>query len=196
MKTFIINLPHREDRLTRSKMELKAFHPEVWTATSNINGAFGLMTSLRDCMKRCLKGDWTPVLICEDDVKLLYDGLYTRKVVLEQIEKMPYGWEQLYLGANIEKKNSLIPIGEHLLRVTHGKALHACVYSEKGIQTILRLGERTPIDEVIAEEIHPLGNAYMMRPMLAVQYPGYSDIREKDVNYGFLQKRYEEGIKK
>lgn len=194
MKTFIINLPHREDRLTRSKTELKAFFPETWSATSSINGAFGLMTSLRDCMKRCLKAGWYPVLICEDDIRLLYDGLHTRKLVEEQLTDMPFKWQQLYLGANIEKTKSLYPIGETLLKVKYAKALHACVYSEQGLRAVLELGERIPIDEVIAEELHPNGHAYIMRPMLAVQYPGYSDIREKNVNYNFMLKRYEDGI--
>lgn len=175
-------------------MELKAFFPETWTATSSTNGAFGLMTSLRDCMKRCLKAGWYPVLICEDDIQLLYNGEHTRTLIEKQIDDMPYKWEQLYLGANIEKLNSLYPTSENLLKVKYAKALHACVYSERGLRAVLSLGERIPIDEVIAEELHVHGNAYIMRPMLAVQYPGYSDIREKDVNYNFMLKRYQDGI--
>jgi hypothetical protein len=73
MKTFILNLPHRTERMQRSMRELRLFNPEVWSARSQRDGAVGLRDSMKELMKRCVEAEWHPVLICEDDVRLLKD---------------------------------------------------------------------------------------------------------------------------
>jgi hypothetical protein len=78
-----------------------------------------------------------------------------------------------------------------LYRVAYAKALHACVYSREGLIECLKVCH-VPFDEGIAA-LHKNGRAYITNPMLADQYPGYSDIRQKRVDYSFMGKRYEEG---
>jgi len=192
MKTFILNLPHRYERLTRARREIAVFNPDIWSARVDTNGALGLMCSMKDLMRRCLSAEWYPVMICEDDVRLTHGAQYTRDVVYEALEQLPAGWQQMYLGANIEQPRSLTKVSSLLYRVKHAKALHACVYSREGLEWCLEV-DGLPYDEHIANELHPQGNAYITNPMLADQYPGWSDIRNKEVNYNFLTERYKNG---
>jgi GR25 family glycosyltransferase involved in LPS biosynthesis len=189
MKTFILNLPHRYERLHRSRQELEVFHPQVWSAKVETSGQLGLMCSIKDLMKRCLDAKWFPVLICEDDVHLLYGSMWVKEFVSKALPLMPDGWQQLYLGANIEEPGSMKKINDWLYRVKSAKALHACIYSEAGLRACLEVSD-LPYDEAIAKQLHKKGHAYIANPMLASQHPGYSDIRNKEVNYNFLQQRF------
>jgi len=191
MKTFILNLPHRIERLQRSMQELSAFNPEAWSASTGTTGAYGLAMSMKELYRRCIAAEWHPVLICEDDVRLCYNSKLVRDMVYDVMNRLPTGWHQLYLGANIERERSLIPVNDYLYQVTYAKALHACIYSREGLIECLKVS-RVPLDEGIAD-LHRNGRAYITNPMLADQYPGYSDIREKQVNYNFLMERYERG---
>lgn len=194
MKTFILNMPSRDDRLTASRRELDAFYPDIWSARVDTTGQLGLMCSMKDLMRRCLDAEWFPVLICEDDVHLLYGAQYVKQFVSDALQQMPKGWWQLYLGANIEQPGSIARINHWLGRVSHAKALHACVYSKAGLEQALKIDE-IPYDDRIAEVMHPKGNSYITWPMLATQSPGYSDIRKKNVDYFFMRDRYLRGWK-
>ncbi len=195
MKTFILNLPHRYDRLERTRKELDVFYPHIWSAKVETDGALGLMVSIKDLMRRCLEAAWHPVMICEDDVRLLYGAQHVRETVYEAMAALPSGWWQCYLGANIENPGSMEKVTEGLYRVNHAKALHACIYSREGLSACLRV-EGLPYDEKLAEQLHPRGNSYIINPMLADQYPGWSDIRRKEVNYSWMRERFEKGKNK
>jgi GR25 family glycosyltransferase involved in LPS biosynthesis len=191
MKTFILNLPHRTERMQRSMRELRLFNPEIWSARSQRDGAVGLRDSMKELMKRCVEAEWHPVLICEDDVRLLKDTKQIADIIKITIELLPFGWHQLYLGANIEQPGTMKSVHPYYYRVAYAKALHACVYSREGLIECLKVCH-VPFDEGIAA-LHKNGRAYITNPMLADQYPGYSDIRQKRVDYSFMGKRYEEG---
>jgi len=179
MRTILINLPERQDRLDAAKKELDNHRItyEVVPAIKHHNGAYGLLLT----WQRELKATESDLLVFEDDVVFLND---------HDIH-IPENFDIIYLGGTAMQPMEYY--SQHLLRVKEMRATHAMLISNKCrlrlielIDTIIEMGIHKPIDMIIVDEIQKDGNCYCMNPMVAVQRKGWSDIAQQDVDYSFM----------
>lgn len=179
MRTILINLPERQDRLDAAKKELDkhGITYEVVPAIKHHNGAYGLLLT----WQRELKATEGELMIFEDDVVFLNDLAIP----------IPEGFDIIYLGGTAMQPMEYY--SQNLLRVKEMRATHAMLISNKCrlrlielIDTITEMGIHKPIDMIIVDEIQKDGNCYCMNPMVAVQRKGWSDIAQQDVDYSFM----------
>lgn len=128
-----------------------------------------------------------PFAIFEDDI--IFDHYW--KHIAEASRELPEKWDALYLGANI-MGDWVMParISAHLCRLHNSWMTHAIVYSQKGAKYVLDNFRRDEIsaenpayDEWLRVRLMPLGNVYLLTPMIVYQKPGYSDVWQTDVDY-------------
>jgi len=179
MRTILINLPERQDRLDAAKKELDkhGITYEVVPAIKHHNGAYGLLLT----WQRELKATEGELMIFEDDVVFLNDLAIP----------IPEGFDIIYLGGTAMQPMEYY--SQNLLIVKEMRATHAMLISNKCrlrlielIDTITEMGIHKPIDMIIVDEIQKDGNCYCMNPMVAVQRKGWSDIAQQDVDYSFM----------
>lgn len=125
-----------------------------------------------------------PFAIFEDDI--IFDHCW--KHIAEATNQLPEDWDAVFLGANIcgdwelPKKYST-----HLSRLPNAWMTHAIIYSVKGAGFVLNNFDPNtfPVyDEWLRVSVMPFGNVYLLTPMSCYQRPGYSDVWQKDVEYG------------
>jgi hypothetical protein len=186
MRTILINLPERQDRLDAAIKELNktTYNYEVVPAIKHHNGAYGLLLT----WQRELKATDDNLTIFEDDVFFLSPP--------ELIMQIPEDFDILYFGGTAMQPMEYY--SQHLLRVKEMRATHAMLISNKCrlrlielIDTIISMGIHKPIDMIIVDEIQKDGNCYCMNPMVAVQRKGWSDIAQQDVDYSFMLRLFE-----
>lgn len=119
-------------------------------------------------------------LVLEDDVKFKSIGHLD-----EAISQLPVDWDVLYLGANLngtkqEKFSSC------LYKIRNSLTSHAIAYSEKMIKYIVEHfnpNEFPVYDEWMRVNIQEKFNCFVIKPMIAWQTPGYSDLWEVHADY-------------
>lgn len=186
----VINLPHRTDRLTEFKDEANRV---------GLTGAFVLDGVLND--NRTIgfnKAQYNALaflsmhggggLVLEDDV------IFKNHEHLEQaMSELPDDWDMCYLGANIVGTDLCSwptpeRFSKHLSRIKQAWTTHAIAYSAKGVQRILTTwmpGDQI-YDDVLRCNLENM-EAFIVNPMVADQRPGYSDIWQRDTDYGFFK---------
>lgn len=182
--TFIINLAARKDRM-KVMHDLMTQYSLVYNrfeAYEGVTPQAGIKASIQAICLHCLNNNVENVLIFEDDVRFERDDW--RDVFDKAITELPIDYDLLTLGANIEKPEWAQKFSPSLYKLTTFKALHAVLYSRAGMQHVLGI-KNLPIDEYLIG-----GNYYITYPLLATQRPGFSDIRNKNVNYDFMRERY------
>ena len=205
-KTFLINLDRRPDRLfsVTKKCEAIGLQFERFSACDGVKeklqiptaqevgqpecywnlGSAGLSVTLRRIFERAKEENYQSVLILEDDVEF-------HPQINEFIEKVfkdiPSDWETIYFGANHARP--YVHLTPHVVRLggaytTHCHAVHSSIF-DLMIEQLSLLNN--PVDVLYANLIHPRGKSYGIRPHVAYQAQGYSDIVNGVVNYGFLK---------
>lgn len=186
MKTFIINLPRRTDRLERTILECEKFGIEYNIFPAFEGGADGLRRTMVALFEQEREGD---ILVLEDDVRLLHDPtpfLYP-----------DFHFDCLFLGGNVYQP--LIRYNDNYARLTSCVANHAVVYSQPTRDRLINWYsmQQQPIDITLDQIIVNEGNSFITIPLVATQYPEYSDIENKHVDYKhLLERRYEHFISK
>jgi hypothetical protein len=186
----IVSLPERlNDRLVILKDFLykEDIQFVIVDAIKKDNGAEGLIETMKKVYQMCLEAKFEKVLILEDDCKFIVDKPF------EFIEKcmlqLPEKWDLLYLGCNLFQTNVEL-YTPNLIQVVGAWALHACIYSRKGIEKSLRAIEErkdnSPLDTLIVEKVQLDGNCFAAYPMLCSQRKGFSNIENKNVDYSNL----------
>lgn len=188
----VINLPERFDRLMEFKLEAKKagmlpdMFVEIIPGIKHENPMLGFNEAQHNALLAC-KGN---SLILEDDV--VFNNIGHLGAALYEL---PYDWDLLYLGANIVGTDlcnwpTPEPYSAHLNRVRQAWTTHAVAYSEAGIKKVLALWDHTSgqmFDDVLRCNIEEKLNAYIVNPMVADQRPGFSDIWQNHVEYGFFE---------
>jgi hypothetical protein len=122
--------------------------------------------------------------IFEDDI--IFDRFW--KHIDEASRQLPDDWDALYLGANIMGDWQMPhKASSHLSRLPNAWMTHAIVYSMKGAAFVLDNfnPDTFPVyDEWLRLNLMPGGNVYLLTPMSCYQRPGYSDVWQRDVEYG------------
>jgi len=202
MKTYLINLDKRRDRLIDANAELfmAGFKYERFPAIEHKCGRIGLILSMKKLFEENVDED--KILVFEDDVKFLVPDAAAKLELA--IAELPPDFDMLYLGANVQLLDSP---NEYLYiqRVFSAVTTHAVVYSNAAIKKVLEmirifynnvhlqddLHTKRSIDMVLNEYIVLEKRCYICKEFLATQAPSFSDIENRYVDYRFfLEERF------
>jgi len=182
MKTFVINLDRRKDRLNELKIP---FEWERFTAfdASKMNqpGYVGCLLSHRTLLEKIKDLKLESAMIFEDDVELCEDFENKFNVILKQL---PEDWDLLYLGGwnqgTIKKYSEGLNVAENVI------CMHAYMIRDKFLDVAIEALHSTddkpnkePIDlkcDALLRNYLTKGNCFICTPPLAWQRMGYSDI--------------------
>jgi hypothetical protein len=183
-----INLDHRQDKNEDIQNTLRM------NGCSNYQRSPGVllenrMLGFNHAQLNALNIAEGPALILEDDVT------FTNVNIIElAMQELPKDWDIMYLGANVVGTDLCSwPEPEYysqfLRRVSQAWTTHAVAYSQKGLDYIL--SHWTPGDQMYDDWLRcnlEKMQAFITYPMVADQRKGYSDIWQRDVDYGFFNK--------
>jgi GR25 family glycosyltransferase involved in LPS biosynthesis len=182
-KVVVINLARRTDRLESITKQLNAHNIEfeLFEAVDGqelgVTGVVACAMSHRAVIEKYK--DCQSLFIFEDDAE--FNGDFNAKFD-DFISKLPDDWQMLYLGS---WPHSIIDIGIEGVRKTEGNILtHAYGAKREIFQDLIDASYDSvnPID-VAYGLLHLRVRTYMAHPSFVIQTPGFSDIRNHDVNY-------------
>lgn len=195
MKTLYLNLDSRPDRRQQAEAEFKrvGLHVERVAAISVDNRPLAFNQSVLKAMTMAMGKD---LLLFEDDV--VFDDWIKNagiKLANEGGDMMaflryyiPRDALTLHLGCNIFGADTTVwqmptAHGTGLARLHNCWQSHATWYSAECVEFILNNlrpdvldAENCIFDEWLRKNVLPIGRSYVMRPMIAYQRPGISDI--------------------
>lgn len=204
MKGFYINLEKRKDR--KEKMEqLKQknlFFQKIqrFNAVSNDNGKIGCYLSHIQCLEKCLHLQDEYFLIMEDDFSISNNSYYKEFLNDFPILQKNKDWDIFLFTNSIIRDNSLKPFLKHFNRVFNFQTTTGYIIRKSFIPTLLKhfkeglqLYLKTK-KEIYCIDIHwkilqKTHNFISYHKQFVIQYPSYSDIEKKDVNYFRIKSR-------
>lgn len=199
LHNFVINLPKRVDRMASIVPELtqNGIDFRVIAAIENADGRVGISQTLKALLTHCVEMRLERFVVFEDDMYFVNPASNIYKAVKE----LPDDFDMCFFGVNLLAGQEY---SDYLIKINHGVALHAVMYSAKGAKKALdaitndtRHPSRFPVDLLLNEKVIRDGNCYAVQPMVCGQRPTYSDIEKKFVDYsGWLQKRFDNFIAK
>ena len=207
MKTYLINLDKRPDRLLSANENLfmAGFKYKRFAAVEHAVGRIGVILSLKKLFEENINEPM--ILVFEDDVKFLVDNASERFQLA--LDEVPKTFDMLFLGANV--LNMYVSDQyEHIYKLLSAVSLHAVVYSQRAMRKILRLineqyrdielKSELPTQRAIDMAINGIiaqKDSFICKEFLATQSPSYSDIENKFIDWQFcLQDRYYKRVKK
>jgi GR25 family glycosyltransferase involved in LPS biosynthesis len=177
MKVKIINLDSRPDRWEEVTKEVERFGiTEYERFAAHPGGYMGFNKSVHFVLE-----NESEVLILEDDV--IFDGKFFD--ILEAKAKLPDNWDLLYLGANVQNQQNRYCDG--IWHLNNAWTSHAILYSDKGARYCY---EHFPYeqgmiyDEWLRTVAQKQLNCFIVKPMIAFQRVGFSDIWGTMADYG------------
>ena len=177
MKVKIINLERRLDRWKSILPQLAAFGITEFERFNAIEGGF---RGFNHSVSQALHGE-REILILEDDC--IFHGNIDD--LIRAKEYLPNDWDCLYLGANVRSQRR-----HHKANIWHCSdawTSHAILYSDKGAAYVAAnfKPETDPIyDEWLRLQSQQNMKCFIIKPYLAIQAPGQSDIWGTHADYG------------
>lgn len=189
-KTYLINLPHRTDRLRIAKQQFEkagVAMPTVFLAidarrlkirgtTEENQGLIGCFMSHYFILQEALLNGYKSITVFEDDILLVNDFKEKLQTGLNQV---PEKWQLLYLGYYERTGQAKLQVSENITIPKNTWGTHAYMVQNGGIklmydnlQTI-----RTHIDIQIGEDIVPKMYTYCISPAICHQSGIKSDIK-------------------
>ena len=175
-RIYVISLPNSQRRHdVKHELNKNFFWFNFYDGIENKeDGAKGLKDTFKKLFTECLKNGYTNVAVFEDDAMFTKEEAH--KDIYEVLKDVPDDFHICKFGANL-----LFPVSkvtDKVNRIIMSYALHACIYSKKGMELILENIDKTdePIDVIIAKFIEPLGHCYVSSEMLVTQRPTKSSI--------------------
>jgi GR25 family glycosyltransferase involved in LPS biosynthesis len=145
-------------------------------------GCLGCKLSHMQVLRLALQRGYQRVLILEDDAELLPQAGATLQAALQEL---PPDWNLLYLMANHAKQPQ--PVSDHLVQVqcsatTGGYAV------QRHFMTVLLEALQDDVEEIDVTymKLQPVVPMLCVKPHVARQRPGYSDIRRQELDYSVL----------
>lgn len=192
--TYCVNLKRRPDRWGQAQEEFKKHNIKVEQffgvdgnpeniPTKIVPGHVGCVLSHRNIIQKAKEKGYKQILIFEDDVVFCDD---LNKKFEEFYKHVPNDWDMLYLGGNHNGKLEMI--SEHVGKAVQTYTTHAYAIRESVYDVAIKLLSKATYEvDVTLSLIQQSFNAYVLRPHLAWQRDGYSDILNRNVNYDFLK---------
>ena len=189
IKTFVINMDRRGDRLAEMNIPFKwerfpAFDGTKLHVPSNSKpGIIGCLKSHQALLKRIQDEKLEVAIIFEDDADLCDDFETKFNSIMN---KLPEDWDLLYLGG--WNRNEVKPYAEGLNIAEKVFCTHAYMIRDKFIATALEAlhsrDGKYPIElkpndyktDVLLAECLPKGKCFICSPVLAWQREGFSDV--------------------
>jgi GR25 family glycosyltransferase involved in LPS biosynthesis len=183
-KVVVINLDRRIDRMAKLAPQLEALgityerHSAVDGFARNISPIIAGTMSHVEVMK---KYSGQKVLILEDDALFVDD--FNEKFT-EVIQDLPKDWDVLYLGALVPKETGEVTqVSNHWWRQVFTTGTHAyCIRPEMMDYFISKLDGFEWFIDVGLREFAQQYRPYIVQPNLVIQFPSFSDLRNKEVN--------------
>lgn len=181
MKAFVINLPHRTDRIEQLSIPKEIVETyELFPATDGssfafekskrIRGHMGCWDSHRRLMETIKDAGNGATLVLEDDCIFIKDA-----DLQKYLNELPKDWDMLYLGGiNQDAPESF---SEHLDYAKNILQTHAYIIRDTFIPTLLQVltNHRWKVDIVFSEAIKR-GKCFICNPPIALQSDSKSDI--------------------
>ena len=179
MKTAVINLLHRTDRLREVERELSYFGIENYTVFAAYSEPNALVGNARSHYELLQKGY---ELIFEDDV--FFDSQLPE--LLTVIKQLPPNYDILYLGGNVV--DVINRFSDKLHRCTAAWGSFAILYSAKGRQYVLDNYNINAVPFIIYDEWLRVQSkrdlqAYICSTPIAWTKGGFSDVNNRVENY-------------
>lgn len=212
-KTYIINLDERKDRWETVQIELKKaglFNYERFSAVKPLRknlaeeefnkmrlagsdkekyliACCGVKRSHIEIMKIAKKNRYNKILILEDDVVFHKDTNIIFDKAIKQIEENKLDWDMLFLGAF--HKTPFISLSENVCRITRSYAIHAYILKSTLYDFLIAnaINSGKEIDVYYADLVIPKYNCLCVRPHIAWQRAGFSDILQGFRDYEVLR---------
>lgn len=189
-RTYLINLPHRTDRLRIAKqqfakagMDMPIIFPAIDAKKLGITGMTEANQGLIGCfmshyfiLQNAILSGYKRIAIFEDDI-LLVNGF--KEKLNTGLFEVPDKWELLYLGYYERTGSGKVQVSQNITIPKNTWGTHAYMVQGDGIkkmydnlQTI-----RTHIDIQITEDIAPKLYTYCISPAICHQSGIKSDIK-------------------
>lgn len=179
-QAILINLDKRQDRLERFDKQAKALgiDYERFQAIESSDPVLGCKLSHVAALMKC-KGD--SVFIFEDDA-VFVDNF--QEELKKSLAVLPDDWDMVYLGAHILQTQV---VNDRWRRSTECSSTHAYLVRASAIPRLVEtaIAHKGHVD-VAYSTLHKDLKAYIARPTLVSQEPGFSDIQKVEVNYDYL----------
>src|SRR3990167_5252876 len=181
-KIYIINLPHRIDRLRMAKLQfdkagvtnytvfpaIDARRLKIKGTTEDNQGLIGCFLSHYFILQEAIINKYKRIVVFEDDVILVNDF----KERFEQgMKQVPDKWQLLYLGYYERSGNGKIKVNDNITIPKNTWGTHAYMIQNDGIKIMYdNLQEiKTHIDIQIGEHIVPKMYTYCIYPAICNQ---------------------------
>lgn len=179
MKALCLSLASRDDRWKLAEKQFKEQGIEVdrFYAIENKDRFLSFNLS----QQAILQSITEETIVFEDDV------LFVNNMLKHIIKTAPDDWQMLYLSGHVLQP--LQHIADHWYRCKHTHTTHSVIYRPDAAKYILERFD--PIksgiyDDFLLREIQPNIKAYICKPFVTTQRPGYSDLWQTDTDYGIL----------
>ncbi len=205
---YLINLEERYDRLARAAancsmigLTFERFPAVSYTTVDEIKdcktivdevvkrdhwtkGAVALIRTTVEIIKDAKAKGYKSILILEDDVEFKQD---IGQIVSQEWKNIPEDWEMIQFAGLHTKPYNIIT--NNLAQTTGSECLHAYAINENIYDLFMDLikDEDKPLDHYSAYDIQPRGKSFCFCPNLVHQYPSFSNIVGRVVNYDILK---------
>jgi GR25 family glycosyltransferase involved in LPS biosynthesis len=200
--TFYINLKERTDRNQHVLGEFEKvgiLNPQRINANKTKDGAIGCSMSHLKCLELAKKNNYEFVFICEDDITFTDVELFKKQLDKFMNSEYVCDWDVIVISGN--NAPPFKPINDYLIRVHNVQAATGYIvrnhYYDKIINNFkegLSLLVKNPTNkhmyacDMYWKNLQQNDIWYMIIPLTVVQYPNYSDIENKLVDYTHMMK--------
>ena len=136
--------------------------------------------SFNQSKQKILSSITEKTLVVEDDVQFINVEFW-----MDIFNDAPKDFDLLYLGGNVIEPNNK-RVSEYWWQCTDTWTTHAIIYSFAGAKKILELWDGELIYDEFLRRNQPRLKAFICKPFLAVQRPGYSSLQNQMVNYSHI----------
>ena len=208
-KVYCISIKERKDRQKNVIKEcLKVnLNFEFMLVNKNIeNPIRGCLESHLKCIKKALESNYDNILILEDDILFNIDGI--NELIEKNTIQIPKEFDILYLGYHI---NNGFKFTDNVIKALSTQTTHCYVLNKRIFQYIIdniekewssipEYSERNYLEKLInwncraidlfyAKWVnHRRNNSFALYPILGFQYPNYSDIENRMIDYRTIMK--------
>jgi hypothetical protein len=190
---YCIHLPHAKDREKTMFSELDYLRPNKDYYI--INGVVDRITtkaiseSFKNVIKKAITENHKQVIILEDDVK--FTSKKSKEVLQKSLETIPSDWDILLCCSYYFKTDD--DTDKPIIKIKDFTSLICAVYNNTSYEKILlHDNNKVPhIDRYLGKLSRENNlNVYLIYPMIAMEYPGISYNKNKEVDYTSMLSKY------
>jgi hypothetical protein len=185
---YVINLPHRTDRLGSFVREIhKTFENKDFTLINGVikeTSRAGIWQAFKNCIQDAKNKNYSEILFMEDDI-VFRDGAY--KYAEKCLNNLPNDWN--ILSGGIYSSEKIIEYNNYWNKIINFCGGHFMIISSKIFNDILNMEEILPPDYTLSKE--NIFNCYVVKKFFVIQSEGFSDHKQKKVDYTHLLNKFE-----